>query len=91
MTFDLKKPISDELQNYLREYTTEIDVAEACKITDVGFHTLRRIRLGDTPVSNEKNANAVTELMRIAISNAKDRREKIGKDEKKLVKILDCI
>ncbi len=95
MTFNYNAPISEELTKYFKEYTTEIDVADVCKKTDVGFHTLRRLRLGETNVSNEENGKAITELMKTAIENAKNKKERIIKDERKmkknLIQIFDCL
>ena len=51
MTFNHNTPISTQLTNYFKDYTTEIDVAKACEKSGIGFHTLRRLRLGEINVS----------------------------------------
>ncbi|MDV4024431.1 hypothetical protein CMT52_08800 [Elizabethkingia anophelis] len=97
MTFDYKEPISQELKAYLVKYTTDDDIAAVVAKDDVEvkFHTLRRLRLAETPVVNKKNAVAITELFRRAIENAGKLKEEAGKDEKKmknnLTQIFDCL
>lgn len=95
MTYDFNTPISDDLVNYFKKYTTEIDVAKVCEKSGVGFHTLRRLRLGSIKVSNEENGNAITELMKLAVENVKNQKENVCKDEKKMKKnlteMLDCL
>ena len=69
----------------------EKDVAKASDIVGVGFHTLRRLRLGELRISNEKNAKAIIELVKLAIKNAESDIEKASKCKKDLTKILDWI
>lgn len=91
MNHDLGKPVKADLVKYLKEFTSELDVAKVCEYTSVGFHTLRRLRLGETNVANADNANALNELSKIALKNAE---AKIKDDQKKkndLSKILDTI
>ncbi|KUJ53996.1 hypothetical protein [Chryseobacterium aquaticum] len=91
MNLNYSKPINEDLVNYFKEYTTNLDVAKSCEIHGVGFHTLRRLRTGDIPVSNEKNENAIKELMRLAIINADSKILKAKKCKKDVQKILDLV
>ncbi|MDF2931263.1 MAG: hypothetical protein K0R36_594 [Chryseobacterium sp.] len=91
MKFNHEETISQELVAYFKEYTTELDVAKACEKHSVGFHTLRRLRLGETPVSNEKNEKALIGLMKLAIKNADDKIGKAEKCKKDVQKILDLV
>jgi len=91
MNYEVGKPIKPELVNYLKEFTTELDVAEVCKNQKVGFHTLRRLRLGDTKVANSENADALKELTKIALTNAEAKIKDSQKKKKNLTKILDTI
>ena len=91
MTFNHNTPISEQLTNYFKDYTTEIDVAKACEKSGIGFHTLRRLRLGEINVSNEANENAIIELMRLAIKNAENNIHKATQCKIDLTEILDCV
>lgn len=91
MKLDHTKPISDEISAYLKEYTDELDIAKACEVHNVGFHTLRRLRLGGTLVSNSKNENAIIELMKLAVKNAEESITKARKIKKHIKQILDTI
>lgn len=91
MNHDLGKPVKADLVKYLKEFTSELDVAKVCESTNVGFHTLRRLRLGETNVANAENANALNELAMIALRNAEAKIKEGQKKRKDLTKILDTI
>ncbi|RMZ58988.1 hypothetical protein D1632_15595 [Chryseobacterium nematophagum] len=91
MTFNYNTCISEQLTNYFKDYTTEIDVAKACEKSKIGFHTLRRLRLGEINVSNKANENALIELMRLAIKNAENNIHHAIECKNDLTEILDCV
>lgn len=91
MKFNHEKKIDESLVSHFQDYTTEIDVAKACEKTNVGFHTLRRLRLGQTPVSNIKNESALIALMDLTIENANKDISKAEKCKVDIQKILDLV
>lgn len=92
MTCELGQPIKQDLVNYLKEFTSELDVAEVCKnIPEIGFHTLRRLRLGDTRVANQHGALAIKDLTKIALKNAEARIKDSQKKKRNISKILETI
>ncbi|WP_428067333.1 hypothetical protein [Chryseobacterium gambrini] len=92
MTINLKAPISKFWKDYLIKYTDpRVDVAIVSKSLEVGYDTVRRLRLGEINVSNEKNKKAVEALVKIAIKNASEKREKLQSDENDMKENLSIV
>jgi hypothetical protein len=66
------KPISEQLSEYLKEYTTTNDRADVCEQTSIGTSTLRDVVFRYNSLS-KTNYIAVVELMRVAVRNCTQR------------------
>lgn len=62
------KPISEQLSEYLKQYTTSNDRANVCQQTSIGTSTIRDLVYRNNNLS-KSNYIAVVELMRIAVRN----------------------
>ena len=91
MNHDLGKPVKADLVKYLKEFTSELDIAKVCESTSIGFHTLRRLRLGETNIANTENANALNELSKIALINAEAKIKDGQKKKRDLTKLINTI
>lgn len=83
MEFTYGSPISYDLSNYLKEYTSNNDRADVSAKTGVGSSTIRDLvyRLNNITESNSK---AIIELMKIAVVNCTDKIEYSKKAKKDL-------
>lgn len=95
ININLKAPINKFWKDYLDKYTSYSDVGKVSEETGVGFFTLKRLRLGEINVSNEKNKKAIESLVQTAIKNAGELKVQTKSDEtmmkKNLSKVFDCI
>lgn len=100
MKFNYNEPISDALKEDFIKHTNDDDVAAVVSMPNIkiGFHTLKKLRIGDPKigkVTNENKADALKELYKRAIINAGNKKESAVRDERKmkknLTKIFDCI
>lgn len=62
------KPISEQLSEYLKEFTNNNDRANVSEKTNVGTSIIRDVVYRSRTVT-ENNSEAIIELMRIAIYN----------------------
>jgi len=84
------KPISEELSTYLKEYTDNNDRANVAAKSRVGISTIRDVTYRNNNLT-ETNAEAITELMKIAIINCQNRIQYSKKVKKDLESQLTAV
>lgn len=83
--------ISSELKKCIKDHTSELDVADVSRSTGVGYHTVRRLRLGELEITNEERTEVTLQLMERALENSKLSQEEISKDQKLLSETIKTI
>ncbi|WP_139348550.1 hypothetical protein [Chryseobacterium sp. JV274] len=70
-------------------HTSELDVADVCRDTGVGYHTVRRLRLCELDINNEERLTVTEKLMEKALINSKGSIQDIQNDQKLLKESLE--
>lgn len=69
---DYGKTISQDLSNYLRQYTTTRDRADVNAATGIGTSTIRDLVFRRNTLTLE-NSKSITELSKLAVKNSREK------------------
>lgn len=83
-TVNLKNKINPAWKEFLKNYTSQQDVAKVSLDHNMGYHTLHGIKNRTLKISNEKNKSALESLMVIAQKNALTKIDNIKEDIDKM-------
>lgn len=72
-------PISEELSEIIRRYTTSRDIAEVARNEKAGTSTIRDVLYYRNSLT-KKNADAIIEMAKIAFHNCMNQRKQTEKD-----------
>ncbi len=84
---DFGQPISEELSNYLRQYTGNKDRANVSRKTGMGVSTIRDVAFRTNSLT-KINSNAITELAKEAVMNSVGSIESAAKIQEEIIKKL---
>lgn len=90
MSFEYGKPISEELSNYLIEFTNKKDVADVATKTGLSISTIDYVRRRSNTIT-ENNQVGIVELIKRAVKNAENSISRAKRCKQDLGKTLDCI
>ncbi|AZA91185.1 Uncharacterised protein [Chryseobacterium nakagawai] len=73
--------ISSEIIECIKKHTSELDVTDVARATGAGFHTVRRLRLGELKINNNERVESTLLLMEKALENSKDSQNEISQEQ----------
>lgn len=85
----LQIQMTPELKKCIMDHTNELDVADVCRDTGVGYHTVRRLRLCELDITNDERLTVTKKLMEKALINSKASMQEITNDQKLLKETLE--